>query len=189
MFIHIPKAAGSSIVFAMGKSQGSRDHLPWYVYYTANPYKFKEYYKFSFVRNPWGRAYSAYRYLQAGGNKKNDIPVADAVNSYRNFDRFLVDGLGRGHFRNHLLFIPQAQFILGPNEETMVDFVGRYENIQEDFAQVTNILGITAPLPVLNRGPISKKGNYTFAYSSAESVAVIDEIYKQDITVFNYKFK
>ena len=190
IFIHIPKTAGTSILAAIGKSsQDSRDHLPWYVYYTADPYKFNKYFKFTFVRNPWDRIYSTYRYLQAGGNQKCDTPISNIIKSYQTFDQFIIDGLGNGHFRNHLLFLPMANFILGPNEEIMVDFVGRYENLQKDFERLGRNLKLTTRLPKLNRSPHLVFGDYTRAYCSSKSIDIVGEIYKQDISVFNYNFR
>ena len=50
IFIHIPKAAGTSVTLTLfGK--GSR-HVPWFEYYQANPRKFRKYFKFAFVRIP-----------------------------------------------------------------------------------------------------------------------------------------
>ena len=77
IFIHIPKVAGTSILSMLGKKYTGRDHLPWYVYYTANPVYFQNAFKFSFVRNPWDRTFSAYRYLLAGGNQRGDKEVSE----------------------------------------------------------------------------------------------------------------
>ncbi len=188
IFIHIPKVAGTSILYALGKKSGGRDHLPWYVYYTASPKKFAAYFKFCFVRNPWDRVLSAYRYLKNGGNKTSDLSVAKAIISFESFDRFVIDGLGRGYFRSYLLFLPQSYFIIGPTNEVMVDFVGRYENIEEDYKIVADRLDLSKSLPRINVTQETDWNFYREAYCSNESISVIAEIYRQDIISFGYDF-
>lgn len=187
VFIHIPKVAGTSILDALGKKGGSRDHLPWYVYYTANTIYFKKSFKFAFVRNPWDRAFSAYRYLAQGGNKNGDMVIAEKVRSYKDFESFVVDGLGAGHFRNHLLFIPQSEFIVNGNGDIVVDYLGRYECIEEDFSFVAKKLCIPIDLPRKNSSNIAEK-DYKKFYLSTKSVSVIEEIYRQDLLLFNYSY-
>lgn len=184
IFIHVPKSAGTSILSALGKKEVfGRDHLPWYVYQKANNQKFQSYYKFSFVRNPWDRAYSAYSYLREGGNKRDDICLQSIIEKFKNFDDFVINGLQNGLLRNHPLFIPQSEFVVRANQELAVDFLGRYENIDNDFKIVADRLKIGEKL---NRVNVSRScGN---KYFSEESVRVIKFIYAQDIDNFGYKF-
>lgn len=187
IFIHIPKVAGTSILDFLGKNKGGRNHLPWYVYYTANTYKFNQYFKFSFVRNPWDRIYSAYTYLVLGGNKHGDMNIANEIRSYQNFDHFVIEGLGTGRYRNHLLFIPQSEFILGPKGDLVVDFLGYYEQLEEDFYRIRLITGKKLGLPQLNK--TEKKNNFKDVYLSQESINIIEQIYRQDVKIFKYSFE
>ena len=70
IFIHIPKTAGSSIV-EMLFNEPSR-HIPYFVYRDANPEKFRQFFKFAFVRNPWDRLVSTYFFLREGGVNEDD---------------------------------------------------------------------------------------------------------------------
>src|SRR5690606_33346091 len=100
IFIHIPKTAGSSIITALNGSVSKRQHLPWYIFQKSNPKKYEKYYKFAFVRHPVDRAVSAYNYLSKGGNEKNDIIIKQKLDKYKDFNDFVINGLGKGHFRN-----------------------------------------------------------------------------------------
>ena len=62
IFIHIPKAAGTSVARALFGA-ASR-HVPYGEYERATPDKFRRYFKFSFVRNPWDRKVSLYHYVR-----------------------------------------------------------------------------------------------------------------------------
>jgi hypothetical protein len=88
IFIHIPKAAGTSVALTLFE-QGSR-HVPWFDYYYANPEKFRSYYKFSFIRNPWDRLASTYFFLQRGGMDPQDAAWAEAnLKDYPTFESFV----------------------------------------------------------------------------------------------------
>lgn len=186
IFIHIPKVAGTSITDALADGKAQRNHLPWYVYYTANKTFFEQAFKFSFVRNPWDRALSAYNYLVSGGNKSTDLRVSEMVSKYSDFDDFVINGLGGGWFRNHLLFIPQSEFIVNGEQEIVVDFLGRFENIDEDFGEVLNSIGVDRKLDNKNSSKRSK--DYKPYYKRTRSIEVISEIYAQDVKMFSYEY-
>jgi len=188
IFIHIPKAAGTSVLEILNRGSLSRDHLPWYVYYIANPKRFQSYYKFAFVRDPWERAYSAYRYLINGGNQLADLLISSEIKKFGTFDTFLIRGLGRGQFRSHLLFQPQSTFIIGPNGRPEVDFLGRYENIRVDFQVVAQQLGINNALPHKNKTTVDYKNSPELIYQRSEAVDIVTDIYKEDIESFVYVF-
>lgn len=162
-----------------------RDHLPWYVYYNANPRRYQAYFSFCFVRNPWDRAYSTYRYFCAGGNGTTDSPMAKSILNFKSFEHFILDGLGRGHYRSHPALLPQSSFVIAYDDKVLVDFVGRYENLANDFKIVANRLGLTGELPHKNASPNSQT-SWMDAYGSIESVAAIAELYRQDIVAFGY---
>lgn len=187
IFIHIPKVAGTSITEAISAGTGRRTHLPWYVYYSANPLFFSQAFKFSFVRNPWDRVFSAYEYLRLGGNQMGDGRTSAAVRTYDTFDNFVVRGLGEGRFRNHLLFLPQAEFVLNGDGDLAVDFVGKFETLDEDFATVAKTLGIMQRT-IPKRNSSRQRNAYQANYKSEKSISVVSEIYKQDICAFSYRF-
>lgn len=186
IFIHIPKVAGTSVLNVLSGYAVSRDHLPWHVYYVASPKRFWSYFKFSLVRNPWERAWSTYQYLVNGGNKTSDLSISNELKQFSSFDDFLISGLGKGNFRSHLLFQPQSNFIVGPDGRPVVDYLGRYESLNDDFAVIAKRLNISTPLPHSNKG-LGSLG-VSAAYKKVEAIRVVAEIYKQDIKAFGYSF-
>ena len=66
----------------------------------------------------------------------------------------------------------------------LVDFVGRYENLDDDFHAVCNMIGISAPLPHLNR---STHAEYRCYYSD-QLARKIASRYSEDIDLFRYEF-
>src|SRR5258707_7699115 len=75
IFIHIPKTAGTSLSQALF-GRHSR-HIPYIEYEKGNPRKFRQYFKFTFVRNPWDRLVSTYFFLKQGGLAPADPRWAD----------------------------------------------------------------------------------------------------------------
>ncbi|MCC5796454.1 MAG: sulfotransferase family 2 domain-containing protein [Methylophaga sp.] len=63
IFIHVPKAAGTSLKTALNLSFRDAGHLPLTYYEHLHPEEYREFYKFAFVRNPWSRLLSAYNYM------------------------------------------------------------------------------------------------------------------------------
>ncbi|WP_111495784.1 sulfotransferase family 2 domain-containing protein [Marinobacter bohaiensis] len=186
IFIHIPKVAGTSITEALGDRRAKRNHLPWYVYYTANRNFFENSYKFAFVRNPWDRAVSAYNYLVAGGNKVGDLNVSEQISNFESFDDFIINGIGEGSYRNHLLFIPQSEFVVNGEQELVVDFLGRFESLENDFRNVLGSLGLRRELSNVNSS--KRASDYKEYYKDERSIEVVREVYAQDVKMFSYEF-
>jgi hypothetical protein len=61
IFIHIPKTAGASIALSLFNEPPR--HVHYRDFEIANPDKFRRYFKFAFVRNPWDRLVSSYFYF------------------------------------------------------------------------------------------------------------------------------
>lgn len=185
LFIHVPKVAGTAVLEALGKRSGGRHHLPWYVYRAADPVFFDRAFKFAFVRNPWDRVHSAWAYLSHGGNRTSDMPLAAVVKSFGTFDRFVTEGLGTGILRNHPLFLPQAEFVLGFDGHPVVDFLGRYENLAADFRTVAERLGLDPALPRRNATDPSPHGRAPGALSG-RSCTILRALYAQDFERLHY---
>lgn len=184
IFIHVPKAAGTSVLDAMGKKgQGNRDHLPWYVYHKANPIKFEQYFKFAFVRNPADRLYSAYNFLLKGWERKrSESGMAAFVAQFKCHNDFVVNGLPGSWLLGEPLFLPQSYFLLNEHGSVMVDFLGRFESIDKDFATVAQRLGLNPNLPALNRSG-SERPDW-----SEDAKQVIRFLYGYDMETFGYSW-
>lgn len=188
IFIHVPKVAGNAIIKSLyGTSALGHNTLD--EYRNDNITKYNHYYKIGFCRNPWDRAVSSYSYLKQGGRGRLDIEFRNKylnnTNSFTDFVLKLQDDKYRNHILKWIHFIPQIRFLSIDNKTIGVDFLGRYENINEDFKSLCISL---------NRQPISLiKDNKSIRneyrqYYNKETVNIIQYIYKQDIDLFGYEF-
>jgi hypothetical protein len=134
---------------------------------------FDSYFKFAFVRNPWDWQVSLYHFALA--DLKN--PHHEIVSGFRSFDEYID-----WRVQNVRL---QKGFIFDHNDELLVDFVGRYENLNDDFRQICRHIGIPEiELPHQNKTNHKPYQEY-YSHRTRELVA---EAFKEDIRSFNYTF-
>lgn len=185
IFIHVPKAAGTSVRVALGEPETGRRHLPWWVYKEANPRKFRAYFKFAFVRDPLDRVLSGYNYLRAGGNGVEDRAIAEFLEPYDTFESFVEACLVKGSMIHHPVFRPQSWFLSDWRGNLQVDFLGRFESLDQDFASVASRLGLLGPLPVTNRS--AKVGAASAREVSPHVRQLVARVYAEDYRLFGYE--
>jgi hypothetical protein len=161
--------------------------------------QFESYFKFSFVRNPWDRIVSEYKY--------RGYPVKI------DFKTYLFKHLpAPGWTDTYCHIIPQYDFLHDEAGKLLVDFVGRYERLQADFDKVCARVGIPpTSLPRVNRSLEearphtfrevrkqlrraiwSREREHTFAHYSEyyddESREFVGRLFRKDVEAFNYAF-
>ena len=80
---------------------------------------------------------------------------------------------------------PQVSFIKDDNGELLVDFLGRFENYNEDAQKILADLNIAD-----QKIPHNKKSIRTHykEYYDKESIQMVDEMYAEDIAEFGYTY-
>lgn len=225
IFVHIPKTAGQSIehVFLdlLSLDWDSRAPLllrpndrpelgpPRLAHLKADEYvrfkyltqaMFDAYFKFAFVRNPWSRLVSIYRFL--GHDQKID------------FRTFLLGPFKNYIFENQHWFVgPQSDFVYSKEGKLLVDYLGHFEDLQNGFDHVCRQIDITQrklphvnksennnPLPneIINQiseGPGGKPGSTEFPvhqdyrdYYDEDTIDCVADLYRKDIEMFGYDF-
>ena len=199
IFIHIPRTGGSSIERALigqdfWKIDRRNKHATCHSAKEEYAEYWDDYYKFSFVRNPWDRHVSMLKHekyfygrsvtfgegvLDIGKLGHYTSKYGQPPNTIE-FDYRFVE---REYFEKFDM-IPQAIFTNYIGSE--MDFIGRFENLQSDFDSITEELGIGGrELP--HAGASSKRTHYADYYDD-ETREYIGEMYKNVIDMFNYKF-
>ncbi|MAX54374.1 MAG: hypothetical protein CL537_02480 [Alcanivoracaceae bacterium] len=185
IFIHVPKTAGTSVGEAIF-GNGRTGHFGWEIYRACSKKKFDDYFKFAFVRNPYDRVVSSFYYLSQGGKSEADKKFFEEyLSGAKDFEDFVMNYLGSpvvmswGHFR------PQADYLVDYSSgKVMVDWLGRLESINEDFAflrEKFNCLDIE----VKNK---SQRNDFRTYYSENPAIAEkIHEIYAKDFEYFGYE--
>jgi len=189
IFIHIPKCAGVSVSNALfGNLGGGHTSVREYQM-IFNKAEFEEYFKFSFVRNPWDRLVSTYFFLKEGGLNEQDRDWArNNLMAYNGFDSFVKGWLNRKNIHSYAHFIPQYEFLCLPGSHVpQVDFIGYFENFGRDFAYVADKLGIHPDLQHKNCSATRSKDYKD--YYTAETRDMVYKVYKEDIEIFGYSYE
>ena len=194
IFVHIPKAGGTSMERALGiwtHDNLSEEH-PLKLFGRQQQHRtaeeirdiyvnesvFKGYYKFGFVRNPWDRLVSEFHYLTENKviNFPFDLFASREFLSRTDLPHFVVD-----HIR------PQADYVFDSSGTNLLDFVGYFERMEEDWEKVTQALKITNTLQHLNKKKSDRKP-YQELYTEKMRNDVAEH-YARDIEAFNYHFE
>lgn len=134
---------------------------------------FDKYFTFGFVRNPWDWQVSLYHFaLQNTKHHQHEMTKA-----FGSFDAYLE---WRVNSDLHL----QKEFLFDGDRQ-IVNFIGKMENIQEDFAIVCDKIGIKkTSLPRANKSNRNKYQSYYNSYTKE----LVAKHFKEDIESFGYTF-
>ncbi len=171
IFVEVPKTGSTSIRTIVGFTK--QHHQTIVEIQKKIPLnKFNEYFKFAFVRNPWDRELSLYKYILRNTKHYYHKQCLQFVN----FSAYLTE---RPPLRQQYDF-------LSKNGEIQVDFIGRFENLQQDFDIVCDKIGLPQhKLPHTNK---TQHKHYTEYYDD-ETREIVAKKYAKDIEYFGYKFR
>ncbi|WP_319548767.1 sulfotransferase family 2 domain-containing protein [Desulfogranum marinum] len=214
IFIHIPKCAGTSIEKAFGhfeeySGDNKQDHRSirmlepinsrcfaskenskefikrfWRQIkpspnprsrYTVSREQYADYFKFTVVRNPWARAYSWYKNVMRDDSHLKKMRISREISYYDFLERFKYKKCLRA----------QTFWIKNYNGDIPLDYIGRFENLANDFEKACNLMKIESlKLPHELKGGVD---NYQEAYDS-KTRDLISRIYREEIELFGYSF-
>lgn len=164
------------------------DHMTLLDYRTAFPKEmFASAYKFTFVRNPWDRLVSAYFYLQ--DSNRSDFDRAQASGSVLKFDSFegfVTEFVAHEDLNAFIHLKEQHLFLRLPGRGIGVDFVGRFESLQDDFNTIAKRLGKDITLEHRNASQL-RKSDYRDIYTP-QMIDIVAKAYAKDVAYFGYKF-
>jgi hypothetical protein len=198
IFVHVPKTGGTSIEDVIWPSPRTEEDL-WmgFVSVRGNKYQtgglqhllarqirqevglkiFADYFKFAVVRNPWDRAVSQFCYTRI----RTDLHELIGMTAETSFSEYLH--LIEGH--EHVQWQPQFEFLHDANGSSLIDFVGRFERLEQDARTIFSRVGVEAgTLPHTNA---SDRQPYR-EYFDASTRRRVERLYGQDIEAFGYEF-
>jgi sulfotransferase famil protein len=178
IFIHINKTAGTAINEALRLRGGHSTALEKRAELGESVWDRK--YTFAFVRNPWDRIVSQYYW-------RKSIDHTSLASSPIDFNAWIVHVL-RHHTREYYdfpkLFMPQLDWLSDTNGKILVNFVGRFEKLTEDFQSVCKHLNVMVELP---RSRATCHPPYREVYNE-ESIDLVRSWFRKDIEYFDYVF-
>jgi len=183
-YIHIPKTGGVSVKNALYPSCfiNNKDitggHL--LAKERVNEKHWKESFKFTFVRNPWDQVISAYFFRTKNIHQKKIKLSFEQWIRKASEDPSILSPVIRKLFKNG-----QRGWITNDQDKIIVDFVGKFENLSDDWKHICQQIGLEKELKLYNS---SQHQHYSYYYTE-ETRKIVAAIFQKDIEMFNYTFE
>lgn len=210
IFIHIPKAAGTTVADTLsslsrycdqeigGTEFGEMAQLHYWTRFGLRKHSpakevmnaigrdaFTGFFRFAFVRNPYTRLASSFHFLKAW----NSPEFSDALDQYPDFESFLESNAWTSSTDPDIwpdgVFRPQTFWLKDRQTgELLVDFIGKTENLSQDLQAILTRIGGSSAI-------VRDRSNPTPVYTrpkvwSSEIVARIQREYRCDFEAFGY---
>ncbi|SFZ97907.1 alpha-2,3-sialyltransferase [hydrothermal vent metagenome] len=117
--------------------------------------------------------------------KGEDKKLSD-IKDFEHFIKSLNDEVFKTNILKWTHFIPQYKYVCDQQGDLIIDFIGKFENIHDDFSCISKILNITTNLTHENK--TKHKQEYQKLYTE-EMRSIVSSIYKKDFEIFNYDFQ
>jgi hypothetical protein len=143
---------------------------------------FNELFKFAFVRNPWDLQVSSYHHIQ-----RERPHLLKGIDNFEDFLRWKLDPSRRPYqYIIDTSIELQSDYLIDLNGSIIVDFIGKYEHLEEDFQEACSRIGIREPkLP--HKRQARDRTTYQ-KYYTEETAELIAKYFKRDIDMFGYSF-
>jgi hypothetical protein len=204
LFVHVQKTAGNSVRQALesvipdlrnflGTHDRAMDAKR-----QLGDRAYGDYFSAAFVRNPWDRLLSWYSMIvkttvqsQSRGSRKPADPglrlwryVLENSNSFEDFIRNCTAEIDDHDGRKSFMW-NQLDYLVDEQGRPIVDFIGKYESIEQDARQLFQRLGLEGiELPSVNQG----RHRHYSTYYSDELAEVVRRRFQRDIEAFGYEF-
>jgi hypothetical protein len=183
IFVHVNKTGGTSIRKSLTQYCEGGDFLPGHLNFNSKSFNYylpklddtNRKFKFGFVRNPWDKMVSQYFYNRARWVNRSC--------SFKEYIKYFGEGNQISYFG------PTCSSFLSTNKTINVDFVGKYENLQNDFDYISEKIGvkkITLPHVMKNKRR-NKKIHYSEFYD-IETRKIVEKKFEEDIEHWKYRF-
>ncbi|WP_448383121.1 sulfotransferase family 2 domain-containing protein [Desulfosoma sp.] len=207
LFVHIPKTGGTSVRVALRRYKWKDPwRIPLFVCSRLSALSghrlackiprhakivaakemfprdfFESLFKFAFVRNPWDLQVSSYHHIRRERpHLMHELPT---------FEDFLKHKLNPHRpyvFHFDVSIERQSDYLVDLDGSLLVNFVGRYERLEEDFAEACRRIGIRPPALPHKRKAVDRR-DYR-AYYTDETADLVARHFRRDIELFDYRF-
>ncbi len=209
IFIHVPKAAGTSVTNALsqftnycdleigGTSFGEKlqplyrnrfglyKHIPaWELRGITGNKDWSKFFTFSIVRHPADRLLSIYNFLKQWEGTPKELQ--SKLFEFDSFNAFVLSEVWQRRPGPDNIFFPQSYW-LTDKTGLLVDYVGKLETLDESLTYIQEVIGIkkakSLQLSKLNQS----KGEKDVTNISDRAKTLINEYYSEDFKIFGYE--
>ena len=199
VFVHIRKAAGTSLRQILERVSLANNKQLWYKLLSRNGFAvdyhkyafrkhanlveaersmpaatFKQYFKFAVVRNPWDRLVSEYEYIKTQPNHSRYKKL-----SALSFAEFI-------DYQSQRPDAHQVNALTLSNGQLGCDFIGKLETLEQSLMVIGAKIGIDfSALPHVNQ--VNRRDYRTYYDSNMQSQ--VKKLWQADIRAFQYEFE
>jgi chondroitin 4-sulfotransferase 11 len=211
VYFPIPKAATQALKTYFKSLTGIKSASPHSAFFNfiqpadlVSQPKYHEYFKFTFVRNPWSRLVSSFETklpyvdLNVPLYRKAQVPRLNrkypVMNPNMTFAEFIeaISATPDPYLDKHLT--SQSKYLTDDSGNLLVDYIGKVEFFNEDFGKVINLANISeniAPVPCIRKTKMGSKSLSRLPYRQyydRHLWNLVGERFKQDIELFGYEY-
>lgn len=208
IFVPIQKVATTSLVgaflpLALGVRQVPREliHFMPLVHISKRmlkDYRNNGYFVFTFVRNPFDRLVSNYgMQIRSNKNVTNKGFINGVSRWLLHYSKDFYGGMPFEEYAQIICQIPdsmanvhfmsQHKLICDRRGRILVDYVGRFENVNEDFGKICKRIGVSLELKHHGKSKERSGMNYQSFYVK-KTQEIVRCRYEKDINIFGYEF-
>ncbi len=143
---------------------------------------FQSLFKFAFVRNPWDLQVSSYHHIQ-----RERPRLIEHLDGFDSFLEWKLEGEREYHYILDASTEPQWHSLIDLNQECRVDFIGRYENLNEDFETICRRIGFKKRPNLPHRRKAEGREDYR-RYYTPKGHDLIGRHFGLDIEKLGYEY-
>ncbi len=144
---------------------------------------FNQLFKFAIVRNPWDLQVSSYHHI-----RRERPHLMAQIEDFEQFIRWKLDPERPYQYHIDTSIQSQLDYLIDLQGSQLVDFIGRYENLADDFREICRSIGITNLQLPHKRKAKDRKKDYRSYYSN-ELAELVGNYFKRDIEALGYRFE
>jgi hypothetical protein len=139
-----------------------------------------DFFSFGFVRNPYDLAVSRYHWDVTGKSVRltGKVEQESKIEGFKDWAKQYIQEYAYSDLQHPYL---------GTEDSTLVDFVGRYENISEDYKTIEKLINCKLPDLTHEKSGFRDKNVHYSAYYDEETRELIYNFFKIDFKLFNYR--
>jgi hypothetical protein len=144
---------------------------------------FAKLFKFAFVRNPWDLQVSSWHHI-----RRERPHLIAGHDDFAGFLRWKLDPERPYQFHLDTSIERQTDYLVDLHGNVIVDFIGRYENLVNDFATACQRIGIDPPALPHRRQATDRQRDYR-SYYDTNTAELVAKHFAQDVKLLGYDFE
>jgi hypothetical protein len=138
-------------------------------------------FKFAFVRNPWDLQVSSFHHI-----RRERPQLMQGIDDFETFLRWKLDPHRPYQYHIDTSIELQSDYLVDLHGRVIIDYIGHYENLQQDFDHICQTIGIK-PFRLPHKRKANDRNDYRRYYTD-ETVELEAEHFHRDIELLGYRF-